>query len=300
LARGGRGACVTTYAAAEVRAALRRVWPDPATVESAQIRALGGGLTPRTFLVVAGKRRHVLRLPATSAVALLDLATEARAMRAAAAADLAPAVVAVDVDAGLLLTEYGPMPWTPELVRLPVAITMTARLLRALHRLDVELPVYAVGRIAATYFAALEETGAVARGADEQQWAAELARLGRHFDESYPPSAFCHNDLAASNILTDGHAARLIDFEYAGRGSPLLDLASLAGMNGFAEPQRRQLLDEYYAGAPAAPTLRELGTAIRMLRLLAYFWARVAQRRIEETAAFATLAASIGATLRQD
>jgi aminoglycoside phosphotransferase (APT) family kinase protein len=289
-----------TYSDAEVRAALRRVWPDPATAESAQIRALGGGLTPRTFLAVAGRRRHVLRLPTESSVALLDLATEARAMRAAGAADLAPAVVAVDVDAGLLLTECGPMPWTAELVRRPVAITMTVRLLRALHALDVELPVYAVGRIAATYFSALEETGAVARSAEEQHWAAELARLGRHFDESYPPSAFCHNDLAASNILTDGAAARLIDFEYAGRGSPLLDLASLAGMNDFAEAQRRQLLDEYYAGAHGAPTLRELGNAIRMLRLLAYFWARVAQQRIEGAAAFTTLAAAIGATLRQD
>jgi aminoglycoside phosphotransferase (APT) family kinase protein len=291
---------VTTYDDAEVRAALRRVWPDAATVESAQIRALGGGLTPRTFLAVAGRRRHVLRLPTTRCVALLDLATEARAMRAAAAADLAPAVVAVDVDAGLLLTEYGPMPWTAELVRLPAAISAIVRLLHALHRLDVELPVYAVGGIAATYFAALEATGAAARSVEEQRWAAELARLGRHFDESYPPSAFCHNDLTASNILTDGAAARLIDFEYAGRGSPLLDLASLAGMNDFAEPQRRQLLDEYYAGAPAAPTLRELGNAIRMLRQLAYFWACVAQQRTAEPAAFATLAASIGATLRQD
>jgi aminoglycoside phosphotransferase (APT) family kinase protein len=291
---------VTSYDEVEVRAALRRVWPDPATVETAQIRALGGGLTPRTFLAVAGRRRHVLRFAATPSVSLLDLATEARAMRAAAAADLAPAVVAVDVDAGLLLTDYVPMPWTAEFVRLPVGVTTTVRLLRALHRLDVDLPVYAVGQIAATYFATLEQAGAVPQSAEEQHWAAECARLGRHFDESYPPSAFCHNDLAASNILIDGAAARLIDFEYAGRGSPLLDLASLAGMNDFADAQRRQLLDEYYAGATAAPTLRDLGNAIRMLRLLAYFWTRVAEQRLADTAAFAALAASIGATLRQD
>ena len=51
----------------------------------------------------------MLRLPVASSMALLDLATEARAMRAAAAADLAPAVIAVDVEAGLLLTDYQPM-----------------------------------------------------------------------------------------------------------------------------------------------------------------------------------------------
>jgi Ser/Thr protein kinase RdoA (MazF antagonist) len=291
---------VTTFAEPQVRAALRRVWPDAATIETAQIRPLGGGLTPRTFLAVAGRRRHVLRLTTTRSVALLDLATEARAMRAAAAVDLAPAVVAVDVDGGLLLTDYRPMPWTAELVRLPVAITTIVRLLRALHRLEAELPVYAVGQIAAGYFATLERTGTAVQSAEEQRWTTELARLGRHFDESYSPAAFCHNDLAASNILTDGASARLIDFEYAGRGSPLLDLASLAGMNDFAAAQRQQLLDEYYAGTPAAPTLRDLGNAIRMLRLLAYFWARVGAERVAEAAAYGELAASIGTTLRRD
>ena len=290
---------MAVYDENRVRAALSRVWPDAATVKTVQIRPLGGGLSARTFLAVAGPRRYVLRLPIQSNVAWLDLANEARAMRAAAAADLAPAVIAVDVDAGLLLTEYRVMPWTPDLVRQPIAVTTIARLLRALHALDVELPVFAVERIAAGYLAALD-AGAVHLTAEERSWADELMRLGRHFDASYAATAFCHNDLAAANILIDGAAARLIDFEYAGRGAPLLDLASLAAMNDFAVAQRRQLLDEYYGKAPAAPTLRDLGNAIRMLRLLAYFWARVAEQRITDTDAHAELAVSIAATLRQD
>jgi Ser/Thr protein kinase RdoA (MazF antagonist) len=284
------------YNTAEVRAAVRRVWPDAATVETAQIRALGGGLTPRTFLVAAGSRRHVLRLPAASAVALLDLETEARAMRAAATADLAPSVIAVDVEAGLLLTEYRVTPSTPKRVRQPLSIAMIARALRALHAIDVDLPVYAVARIAAGYFAALAASSLTPA---EQKWAAELAMLGRHFDESCPPTAFCHNDLAAANILVDGAAARFIDFEYAGRGAPLLDLASLADMNDFAERERQQLLDGYYGKAPAAPTLRDLVSAIRMVRLLAYFWARLAAQRMADMDAYAGLAADLGATLRR-
>ena len=287
------------YDEKRVRAALTRVWPDAATVKTAQIRALGGGLSPRTFIAVAGPRRHVLRLPIQSNVALLDLATEARAMRAAAAADLAPSVIAVDLDEGLLLTDCRAGSWTPELVRQPIAVTVMVRLLRALHALDVELPVFAVERIAAGYLAALD-AAAVHLRAEEASWADELVRLGRHFDASYAATAFCHNDLVATNILIDGAAARLIDFEYAGRGTPLLDLASLAGMNDFAVAQRRQLLDEYYGKASAAPTLRDLGNAIRMLRLLAYFWARVAEQRISGTDVHAKLAASIAATLRQD
>ena len=280
-----------------VRAALRRVWPDPGTVEKVQIRALSGGLSARSFLVVAGQRRHVLRLPLATGVAALDLASEARAMRAAAAVDLAPAVIAVDIEAGLLLTDCCAMPLTAEYVRQPALITLIARSLRALHRLRVDLPVYSVRTFAATYLTALRASAPRALGAEEGRWADELTRLGHHFDESYAPTSFCHTDLVAANILTDGATARLIDFEYAGLGPPLLDLASLAGMNDFAGAQRQQLLDAYYGVDSEAPAMRDLDAAIRMVRLLAYFWGRFAEQRLAD--AHVDLVASLGTTLRQ-
>ncbi|HEY3516814.1 MAG TPA: phosphotransferase [Gammaproteobacteria bacterium] len=284
---------------ARVRAALRRVWPDLSGVENVQLRALGGGFNARSYLAVGGGRRHVLRLPVAGSMAWLDLATEARAMSVAASADLAPAVIAVDVEAELLLTDYRMMLWTPELVQRSTSIAMIARLLRHLHRLRVDLPVYSIDHFTTTYLAALAKSAALVPSAEEKRWADELRRLGRHFDTSYEPTAFCHNDLVAANILIDGAAARLIDFEYAGRGTPLLDLASLAAMNDFAEAQKRQLLGEYYRTAAAAPTLRDLDNAVRMVRLLAYFWGRVAEQRLAEAHAHSELAASIGATLRQ-
>jgi aminoglycoside phosphotransferase (APT) family kinase protein len=282
-----------------VRAALRRVWPDAGGVEKVQIRALGGGFNARSYLAVGAARRHVLRLPVAGSMAWLDLATEARAMSAAAQADLAPAVIAVDIEAELLLTDYRMMLWTPGFVQQSASIAMIARLLRDLHRLRVDLPVYSIDHFTTTYLSELAKAAAHVPSAEEKSWADELARLGRHFDTSYAPTAFCHNDLVAANILIDGAAARLIDFEYAGRGTPLLDLASLAAMNDFAEAQKRQLLDEYYGTAAAAPTLRDLDNAVRMVRLLAYFWGRVAEQRLAEAHAHSELAASIGATLRQ-
>jgi aminoglycoside phosphotransferase (APT) family kinase protein len=283
-----------------VRSVLHRVWPEPSTVETAEIRALGGGLNVRSYLVAAGERRHVLRLPVANAVAWLDLATEVRAMKAAAAADLAPRVIAADLAAGLLLTDYGATAWTPELARRPAAVTRVARLLRTLHRVGVELPVYSVSGFATTYLAALRGERTRPSSAEEERWAGELATLGAEFDSEHPPTAFCHNDLAAANILADAAAARLIDFEYAGRGAPLLDLASFAGMNGLAKPQRRQLLDEYYGTASAAPTMRDLDNAIRIVWLLAYFWGRVAEVRLADARAHTELVANFGELLRQD
>jgi len=284
---------------ARARIALRRVWPDAGGVEAVELRPLGGGFNARSYLAVGGGRRHVLRLPVAGSVAWLDLATEARAMRAAAEADLAPAVIAVDVEAGLLLTDYRMTLWTPGLMQQSTSIALIARLLRDLHSLHVDLPVYSIRHFTATYLATLATLAAHVQSDEEKRWADELTQLGRDFDLSFRATAFCHNDLVAANILIDGAAARLIDFEYAGRGAPLLDLASLAAMNDFAATQKRQLLSEYYGTAAAAPALRDLDNAVRMVRLLAYFWGRVAERRLAEAHAHAELAASIGATLRQ-
>lgn len=284
---------------AAVRAALRRVWPDPKTVDTAELTPLGGGLNARSYLVTAPGRRHVLRLPVASAVAWLDLEAEVRAMRAAAAAGLAPAVVAADVEAGLLLTEYCAEPWSPSLVREPASIAVVARLLRALHRVEVDLPVYSVRWFASTYLATLAAADPRPLSAEERRWADELSAAAETFDAAHPPTAFCHNDLAATNIVGAGRAASLIDFEYAGRGAPLLDLASLAGMNGFAESERRQLLREYY-GTAAAPTMRDLDHAIRIVWLLGFFWGRVAEVRVADPRAHLELAADFGELLRRD
>ena len=177
---------------------------------------------------------------------------------------------------------------------------MIARLLRALHRARRRAArVFASKRFASAYLTALAASTTRAPSSEEAKWADELTRLGRDFDARYAPTAFCHNDLGAANILIDGAAARLIDFEYAGRGAPLLDLASLAGMNDFKEAQRRQLLDEYYGTAPAPDAARSGQCSIRMVRLLAYFWAALRSGVSRTPHAHAELSASIGATLRQ-
>ena len=298
MARSPRGRIVKGEVGERVHAALRRVWPDPSTIDKVQIRALGGGVSPRTFLATAEKQRCVLRMPSPSSMALLDLPAEARAMRAVAAADLAPAVVAVDVEAGLLLTEYWRAPWTNEMVREPLAITTVARLLRALHSLPVDLPEIRVADIAARYLGELESGAGEPLRPDERRRADELRRLAALHVENHPAEAFCHNDLVAANILTDGRAARLIDFEYAGRAAPLLDLANLAGMNDFTKAQRRLLLAEYYGGPPAESLVDELDEAIRMVQLLGYFWARLAARRAGGAVEYLQFATNIGATLK--
>jgi thiamine kinase-like enzyme len=299
-----------------VLAALARVVPhrDAAALASARHRPLEGGVNRRSHLVELGSERWVLRLPTPGAAALLDVATEATAMRAAAAAGLAPDVVAVDAASGTLLTAHraGAVSWTAADARKPRNVERAARLLRALHALDVPLPAYGAERIARGYLLSLAGAGRALSAdlspelrrfgaAQIATWGEELLSLAREFDALHPPVALCHNDLVAANFIDGGSALGdggllLVDFEYAVRSSPLLDLAGLAGMNDFAASQRRELLDAY--GGAGAATPAELDRAVRMVRLMSFFWARLGAQRTAETGPYSRLAVELGDVLR--
>jgi thiamine kinase-like enzyme len=60
------------------------------------------------------------------------------------------------------------------------------------------------------------------------------------------PVVFGHNDLLPGNLIDDGTRLWLIDWEYAGFGSALFDLANLAANGGFGEGCDTALLEAYF------------------------------------------------------
>jgi thiamine kinase-like enzyme len=239
----------------------------------------------------------VLRTPVQGSRALLDVETEVRAMNEAAAARVAPPVLAFSLASGALLTEYRPgAPWTAADARHPPNIDRLAAVLRTLHGLSTDLPAFAAERIASGYLAAAQ---ASARGLVPASWRAELLELARRYDARFAPTAFCHNDLVAANVLDDGELA-LVDFEYAVRADPLLDLANLAGMNGFNGAEQRALLAAYRRAAPTAEESAELAWLVRMVRLMAWFWALLGEASSADPAPYGQYLAKLAADLRQD
>jgi thiamine kinase-like enzyme len=283
-----------------VRSALERVLGADA-VRRATLWPLEGGIKKRSYLVSSDDMQWVLRLPAAGADALLDLATEAAVMRAAAAAGLAPDVVAVDVEAGILLTDYraGARAWSAVDARRPRNVERAAALLRDLHGLDAVAPPFGAERIARGYLAALS-AGVDARLARfdtrEQAWVDELLERARYYDATHAATVLCHNDLVAANVLDDGRLV-LVDFEYAVRAAPVLDLAGLAGMNDYGTRERRELL-AVYCGDGAAIAESELERIVRLVRLMAFFWARLGELRAGGSTAYSELAAELAAKLR--
>jgi len=208
--------------------------------------------------------------------------------------------LAVDAASGVLLTEYRPSErWTRAAARRPVNIARLAALLRALHGVAIELPVFAAERIAQRYLAGLAASSRDAREPRAAQWADELLELARRYDGRYAPAAFCHNDLVAANVLDDGELA-LVDFEYAVRAEPLLDLANFAGMNGFGRAEQHALLAAYRCAAPTAAESDELAALVRMVRLMAWFWALLGAANATDPSPYARYLTELAADLQQE
>ena len=287
-----------TRETAAARAALERVLGDGAEARRAQLEPLAGGTQRRSWLATfADGRRAVLRMPMAHSNALLDVVTEARAMDSAAGAGIAPAVLAVDADGGVLLTEFrAGNRWAPADVHRPANIERLAALLRTLHALPTELPAFAAERITSRYLAALPRE---VREPHAARWGDELMTLARRYDERCRPTAFCHNDLVAANVIDDGELA-LVDFEYAARAEPLLDLANLAAMNGFHGAEQRAALAAYRCAAPTTAELAELAWLTRMVRLMAWFWALLGDAHADDSSLYAPYLAAFAADLRQE
>jgi thiamine kinase-like enzyme len=206
-------------------------------------------------------------------------------------------VLAADAESGVLLTDYRPATsWTSADLRRPANLERFAALLRMLHALPTDLPTFAAERIAVRYLTARPRS---VREPRASAWGDELLTLARRYDRRYAPTAFCHNDLVAANVLDDGELV-LVDFEYAVRAEPLLDLANAAGMNDFDADEQRALLAAYAQATPTQAELEDLTWLVRMVRLMAWFWALLGEASADDASLYAPYLAAFGARLRQE
>ena len=57
--------------------------------------------------------------------------------------------------------------------------------------------------------------------------------------------ALCHNDMLPANVLDDGHRIWIVDWEYAGMGHPLFDLAGFSANCDHSAEQDAAFLESY-------------------------------------------------------
>jgi thiamine kinase-like enzyme len=223
---------------------------------------LSGGMTNRNYRVTLGGRDYVLRLPGKDTGLLgIDRTAELLAARQAASLGIAPELVYADEECSLTVYLDGAEP--VDRARLLADPAPYARALRAFHDSGLELPTrFWMPDLLADYETLLRARGVTPAPAFNR--ARELVeRIASVLPLTDP--APCHDDLLPGNVLAAGDRALLVDWEYAGMGHRLFDLANLAVNNGFDAAAEERLLEAYYDQRPVRPAQRAALTLMKLV-----------------------------------
>ncbi len=233
------------------------------------IGELATGTTGTTYLVETAAGRFAAKAFAADSLALLSPAEQCEVLETLVELGISPRPAGFDSEARLLVTEYlaEAAAVGPESLRRGERLADVVATLRLLHGVTVSIPRFDPVADVGRYVAATG--GLVAMSAADRACFDELVELAGSIESD--AICLCHNDLVASNLLFD-RGLRLIDFDYAVLGPPVIDLASLAVMNELSDRQAGELLAAYYEGSSPL-SVGEFARVRRLVRLTAHFWA---------------------------
>ena len=237
---------------------------------------LGGGITNLNVLVTDDQRQAVVRIGDDIPVHQIMRFNELAASRAAHAAGISPAVIYHEPGA-LVIDFVAGRTMTAADLREPDLLGQALALVRRTHH---DIPRHLRGPALTFWvFQTLRDyAGTLADGASRH-----LPQLGRLMDDAADleravgriDMVFGHNDLLPANFLHDGNRMWLIDWDYAGWGSPLFDLGGLAANNGLDRTQEDWLLATYFGTVPDADLWRRYAAMKAAAALREAMWSMV-------------------------
>lgn len=243
------------------RIARLPVWTGPIEIEP-----LKGGLSNESYTVTTGGRRFVVRFGSDYPFHHVIRQRELMTARAAHAAGFAPEVV--HAEPGLMVSRFidGVTYGEPEVRE------NLGEIARFMGRFHHEMPAHVSGpgfifwvfHVIRDYGHTLVAGGS--RLADKVPGYVELAASLEAVQEPLP-IVFGHHDLLPANFIHDGNRLWLIDFEYAGFGTAMFDLAGIASNAGFDGTQADELLGVYFDTTPS-DALRQSHAAMQCASLL--------------------------------
>lgn len=206
------------------------------------------GLTNESWLVSTDQDVLVVRMSNTSEEPLqINRASEALILDAAADAGIGPQVLLCDPARHLLVTSYMGPTWSDEDAACGDNIVRIAAVLRRLHALAPPPGLHSVDLLVSIdgYLRTLDENSVycAATVSTMRNRAREVAGMLQRDSVA----RLCHNDVHALNIVATRDGLRLIDWEYAGLGERMFDLASICVYQRYDKAQREQLLLAYTA-----------------------------------------------------
>lgn len=253
------------------RALALPIWQGDATATP-----LGGGITNLNVLVTDATRRAVVRIGDDIPVHQIMRFNELAASRAAHAAGVSPAVLhhepgalVIDFVEGRTMTAADLR--DQDLLEQALALVMHAHRDIPRHLRGPALTFW-VFHVVRDYAATLDEGRSRHRPIlpDLLSEAEALERAVGRIE-----MVFGHNDLLPGNFLHDGKRMWLIDWDYAGWGSPLFDLGGLAANIVLDAKQEAWLLEAYFGVAPDADLWRRYRAMKAAAALREAMWSMV-------------------------
>jgi thiamine kinase-like enzyme len=237
-------------------------------------RTLSGGLSNEIWWVRDDAGEHVVRLGRDYPFHHVYRDREAMVARAAARAGFGPDVHFTGP--GVMVTTYiGARTWEGADVAAEPA--RVARLMRDFHdrmrhEVDGAAFLFWVFHVIRDYGRTLVAAGSDF-AADVPGWIA----LGDRLEALQVPLpiVFGHHDLLPANFLDDGTKLWLIDFEYAGFGTAMFDLAGAASNAGMAPEAADELLGSYFGRSPDSDIRRAFDAMQCASLLREAMWAMV-------------------------
>jgi thiamine kinase-like enzyme len=233
-----------------------------------------GGLSNESWKVTDGAGAHVVRFGSDYPFHHVDRAREVMAARAAHAAGFAPRVE--HAQPGVMVTAFvEARTWNAADMR--AAPERIAATLRDFHS---RMPAHVTGPgfMFWVFHVIRDYAGTIRRG--DSRFAGDLPlylQLAGELEAAQVPLpiVFGHHDLLPANILDDGNRLWLIDFEYAGFGTAMFDLAGAASNAGMSDSEARRLLNAYFGAGPDPATLRAFDAMQCASLLREAMWAMV-------------------------
>ena len=269
------------------------LWPD----SGVSISPLAGGITNENFKASAGGEEFVIRVFGEGAELLrIDRAAECQITVLAARAGVGPDVFATLLGHGVLVTRFiDGRQVSPEQMQDPDVLRQVTEALRRVHAEREAPKILDPFRDIDCY-----ASEAWRRGVMTDPEFSEGVTLAREIETltGYSPTVLCHGDLLNANFIWAGGRMHIVDWEYAGLGDPVFDLANLSVNHRFGLDADKLLLTLYQGHSDPVNLAR-----IRLLRFVsavreaAWSYLQVAISALDVD--FTTYAAACLATMRQ-
>lgn len=256
-----------------IEEAIARV-PQWEKATDLKVSSLAGGITNENFRIEVNGGVFVLRIPGADTELLgIVRSTECAVSRIAGKTGIGPEVIYVIEPEGYLVTNFieGHQPALEELGQ-QENIRRVVEVIRRIHEMASVSETFSPFRV-------VENAVEISRRfkvdfPDNFGWMIEQMNFAeRALLKSPFALRLCHNDLLNANFLDDGQI-RILDWEYAGMGDPVFDLANFSVHHEFKDEQDRWLLESYFGEVTSANWAR-----IKLLKVISDFreamWAMI-------------------------